>query len=156
MSERITAGSEVTLHFSLSLADGQVIDSTRSRPEAPVLVVGDGQLLPGFEAVLLGLCAGDRRSIILPPESAFGAWNADNLQRFDLARFVDLPTTAGTVVSFTDQSRSELPGVVRAVIGDEVEVDFNHPLAGREVVFEVDILRVRAPDSQAVQWQEKA
>ena len=156
MSEAIGSGSEVTLHFSLSLADGQVIDSTRARAQAPVLVVGDGQLLPGFEAVLLGLRAGDRRSIILPPESAFGPWNPDNVQRFDLARFVDLPTTAGAVVSFVDQGRTELPGVVRAVIGDEVEVDFNHPLAGREVVFEVDILRVRAADTQAVQWPEGA
>ncbi len=152
MTEVIAAGSRVTLHFTLSLADGQLIDSTRQRAQAPSLTIGDGSLLPGFDAVLIGLRAGDRRSVILPAEDAFGAWNPANVQRFDRARFVDLPTEPGAVVSFVDPGRTELPGVVRRVIDDQVEVDFNHPLAGREVVFEVDILRVQAADVQAVQW----
>ena len=142
MSDWIAATSRVTLHFSLALPDGQMIDSTYERSPA-TFRMGDGSLLPGFEQKLLGLRPGDKQDFEVLPEQAFGQPNAANVQQFPRHRFgVDQPVEAGLVVSFADAGGNELPGVVTAVAGDTVTVDFNHPLAGRTMVFRVDIIAV--------------
>jgi FKBP-type peptidyl-prolyl cis-trans isomerase SlpA len=141
---RIAQGSQVSLHFSVALENGVEIDNTRGYPEPVNLVIGDGNLLEGFEKALLGLRAGDRRTVHLPPEDAFGPWNPDNIQYFDTVQFVksgDTPVV-GTMMEFQDKGGGTLAGVVKAVNDDKVEVDFNHPLAGRNVIFEVEIAKV--------------
>lgn len=138
---RIAQGSQVSLHFSVSLENGMEIDNTRSRSEPVSLTIGDGNLLEGFEKALLGLRAGDRRTVHLPPEDAFGPWNPDNIQTFDTVKFGARPEL-NQVVEFEDKAKTTLAGVVKSVNDDVTEVDFNHPLAGRNVVFEVEIARV--------------
>jgi FKBP-type peptidyl-prolyl cis-trans isomerase SlpA len=152
MTERIGAGKRVTLHFSVLLAEGNVVlDSTRERPEPVSFVVGDGSLIPGFEQAINGLKAGDRRSMIIPASKGFGDWNPENLQTFARNYFdAGMALEPGLVVSFADKSKAELPGVVKEVNNDTVLVDFNHPLAGRELVFEVDIIRVTDADASPV------
>ena len=142
---RIAQGSQVALHFSVALENGVEIDNTRSHPEPVNLVIGDGNLLEGFEKSLLGLRAGDRRTVHLPPEDAFGPWNPDNVQLFDTVQFVKTGEgrpEVGTMMEFQDKGGGTLAGVVKSVNDDKVEVDFNHPLAGRNVVFEVEIAKV--------------
>lgn len=134
-------GTRVTLKFSLKLPDGELIDSTGDRPAS--FIVGDGNLLPGFERVLQGLTAGASKKFEIPAESGFGAVNPDNvhmLKRTDFAP--DMALTEGLVVSFADAEKLERPGVVVRLLGDLVEVDFNHPLAGKDLVFEVEVLAV--------------
>lgn len=147
----IGPGKRVTLHFSVCLADGTVLDTTRGR-EAPVdFVVGDGNLVPGFEQAIFGLRSGDRRSVTIAAKEGFGDWNPDNLQTFSRNYFAsDIELTPGLVMSFADKSKAELPGVIKEVRGDTVVVDFNHPLAGRELVFEVDIIQVMDADASPV------
>lgn len=148
---RIAQGCRVALHFSVSLAatdsSGIEIDNTRSRSQPVELTLGDGNLLEGFERALLGLCAGDRRTVHLPPEDAFGVWNADNVQTFDTVKFEQRPQI-DQVIEFEDKGKNTLAGVVKSVNDNITEVDFNHPLAGRDVVFEVEIFRV-TPAGQA-------
>jgi FKBP-type peptidyl-prolyl cis-trans isomerase SlpA len=142
---RIAQGSQVALHFSVALENGVEIDNTRGYPEPVSLVIGDGNLLEGFEKALLGLRAGDRRTVHLPPEDAFGPWNPDNVQLFDTVQFVKTGEgrpEVGTMMEFQDKGGGTLAGVVKSVNDDKVEVDFNHPLAGRNVVFEVEIAKV--------------
>ena len=138
---RIAQGSQVSLHFSVSLENGMEIDNTRSRSEPVSLTIGDGNLLEGFEKALLGLRAGDRRTVHLPPEDAFGQWNPENVQTFDTVKFGERPVL-DQVIEFEDKAKTTLAGVVKSVTDDVTEVDFNHPLAGRNVVFEVEIARV--------------
>ncbi len=142
---RIAQGSQVALHFSVALENGVEIDNTRGYPEPVSLVIGDGNLLEGFEKALFGLRAGDRRTVHLPPEDAFGPWNPDNVQLFDTVQFVKTGEgrpEVGTMMEFQDKGGGTLAGVVKSVNDDKVEVDFNHPLAGRNVVFEVEIAKV--------------
>jgi FKBP-type peptidyl-prolyl cis-trans isomerase SlpA len=155
MSERIGAGKRVRLHFSVALADGQVIDSTRERPQPAEFTVGDGSLLPGFEKAILGLRAGDRRSVFIDARHGFGERNPDNVQTFMRMQFRDMDLAPGTVVSFADRS-GELPGVVQSLDDDTVTVDFNHPLAGRDLVFEVDIIAVVDADASPVSLGQPA
>ena len=138
---RISDGAKVDLHFSVAIENGVEIDNTRSRSEPVSLVIGDGNLLPGFEKALFGLRAGDRRTVHLPPEEAFGEWNPENIQRFDTVKFEQRPVI-GHMIEFEDKAKSNLFGVVKTVNDDITEVDFNHPLAGKNITFEVEIFKV--------------
>lgn len=154
MSEqRIGPGKRVTLHFSVLLMDGSVVDTTKQRAPA-TFTVGDGNLLPGFEQSVFGLKAGDKRSIVLEAENAFGPYNPDNIQTMRRGAFSrDMALEPGLIVSFADKSKAELPGLIQSVTEDQVVVDFNHPLAGKDLTFQVEIINVVDADSQAVQLQ---
>ena len=140
--------TRVTLHFALRLPSGEVLDSTFEGKPA-TFTFGDGNLPAGFEACLLGLEAGASETFEVPPENAFGQPNPNNVQRFPRDTFgPELALEPGLVLSFADAAKSELPGVVAALEGDEVVVDFNHPLAGRTVTFEVAVITVEAVEEQ--------
>lgn len=132
----------ITLHFTIRLLDGTEIDTTHGKPPAS-FVWGDESLLPGFERPLLGLKAGDKRSVLIQAKDGFGERNEDNIQHFRPDTFADdLQLAPGMVVSFADAARAELPGVIQSVDEEWVTVDFNHPLAGKDLTFEVEIVAV--------------
>lgn len=134
--------SRVTLHFSLTFEDGAVIDSTFDKSPA-TFTVGDGSLLQGFENKIVGMKAGEKARFTVLPEDSFGQPNPNNIQQFPVTTFADdMELVEGLVISFADASQSELPGVVKSIEGDTVTVDFNHPLAGRNILFDVDIIEV--------------
>jgi len=138
----VDKGTRVTLHFALKIKGGDVVDSTFEK-EPATLEIGDDNLPENFEAYLMGMKAGDRRTYEVPPEKGFGQHNPSNLQTFKRHEFsADMVLEQGVVVSFADARQQELPGVISRVEGDEVEVDFNHPLAGRTLEFDVEILDV--------------
>lgn len=142
MSEnRINQDSQVTLHFTLKLPGGEVVDSTLEKQPA-TFKVGDGSLLPGFEQALYGLKAGDKRSIEIDPEYGFGPGNPQNIQVMPRDNFDEMELETGLLVIFQDAAGGELPGVVKTIHDTTVEVDFNHPLAGKVVTFEVEIVAV--------------
>ena len=146
---RIQEGSKVDLHFSVSVENGVEIDNTRGREEPVSLVIGDGNLLPGFEKALFGLRAGDRRTVHLPSEDAFGPWNAENIQIFDTVKFEQRPIV-GHMIEFEDKAKATLFGVVKSVNDDTTEIDFNHPLAGKYITFEVEIFKVTPAGQQGI------
>ncbi len=146
---RIEQGSKVELHFSVSIENGVEIDNTRSREQPVTLVIGDGNLLPGFEKALMGLRAGDRRTVHLPPDDAFGQWNPENIQTFDTVKFEQRPDV-GQMIEFEDKAKASLFGVVKSVGDDITEIDFNHPLAGKNISFEVEIFKVTPKGAQGI------
>ena len=138
----ITPNTKVSLNFSITLETGELVDSNFDR--SPVsFVMGDGSLLPGFEARLLGLKPGDEASFTISPEDGFGEPQEANYQdmpRHTFSNEADLEI--GMVFSFADAAGGELPGVVDSFDENTVRVNFNHPLAGRTLRFEVKIDRV--------------
>ena len=143
----IQPGATVTLHFSLMFASGEEIDTTRTGEPAS-FVVGDGSLLPGFEAVLMGQRAGFAEQLAIPAAEAFGERNPANIQVLPRAKFADmvgdLSLEKGLVVSFQAPD-GELPGVVVEVYEESVKIDFNHPLSGNDITFDVAVLEVQPP-----------
>ena len=134
----------ITLHFSLSMDDGAEIDSTFGQNPAR-FEYGDGQLPEGFQSYLKGLKAGDSGEWQVPPEKAFGMPNPNNQQVMKRADFPqDMDLVEGLMISFADANQSELPGVVKAFDDKEVTIDFNHPLAGQDLLFKVEIIAVEA------------
>ncbi len=142
----IVPGSKVSMHFAIKMDNGDVVDSTFERTPAE-FALGDGNLLPGFEEFLLGLNNGDHKEFDIPPEKGFGQPNPQNVQEMKRSVFpVDMPVAPGLMVSFADAQGAELPGVISKAEGDWVTVDFNHPLAGKTLTFEVQILEVSNAD----------
>jgi len=138
----IAENTRVTMHFALKLEDGAVIDSNFDGPPA-TFVMGDGNLLPGFEQTLLGLKAGTEDSFVVKPEDAFGQSNPNNMQQVPRDQFAaDMELVEGLVVSFADAQKAELPGVVHRFDDKMVTIDFNHPLAGRDIIFDVKVVDV--------------
>jgi FKBP-type peptidyl-prolyl cis-trans isomerase SlpA len=142
MSElTIEQGRKVTMHFAIKLTDGQVVDSNFEG--APVeFEVGDGNIPEGFEAALTGLKVGDHLDLTIDPERGFGQHNPSNIQTLKRSDFKDMELEPGLVISFQEPG-GELPGVIVEFDDERVEVDFNHPLSGKTILFEVQILNIQ-------------
>ena len=142
----VSEGTRVFLNFSVSLEDGSEVD-TNFGGEAVDFVVGDGSLLPGFERAMFGMTAGQRQVFTIAPEDAFGQPNDHNVQEIPRSQFDDdIDLQIGLVFSFADASGGELPGMIVSFDDETVSIDFNHPLAGRTILFDVQVHRVEAAE----------
>ena len=138
----IGPGKAITMHFAIKLEDGQVIDSNFDAD--PVrFTFGDGNIPEGFEQALLGLQVGDHVNLTIAPERGFGMHNPSNIQVMPRSQFEGMDLEPGLVVSFQEPG-GELPGVITDFNDDKVTVDFNHPLAGKTLTFEVAIKAIDA------------
>ncbi len=138
----VSEGTRVFLNFSVGLEDGSEVDSNFGG-EPVDFVIGDGSLLPGFERLIFGMAPGERQLFTVPPEDAFGQPNDNNVQVVPRSHFDDdVDLEIGLVFSFADAGGGELPGLVVSFDEEEVTVDFNHPLAGRTILFDVLVHRV--------------
>ena len=147
MPNHVQAGSFLTLHYRLSGPDGtELINTFNDKPAT--LSLGTGELAPAMEARLLGLPEGTRQSFTLEAGEAFGERNPELLQRVKRSLLDELGDPdeqyhVGDVVQFpTPDGQGAYAGVVREVDGDALLFDFNHPLAGRPVTFEVHVIGV--------------
>jgi FKBP-type peptidyl-prolyl cis-trans isomerase SlpA len=143
----VQPGSFLTLHYRLAGPDGaEIINTFQDKPAT--LSLGTGELAPAMEARLIGLPEGTRTVIELEAGEAFGQRNAELLQRVSrkvLSEFGDPDEQyrVGDVVQFpTPDGQAAYAGVVREVGAESLLFDFNHPLAGRPVTFEVQLIGV--------------
>jgi len=143
----VQQGSFLTLHYRLSGPDGaDIINTFADKPAT--LSLGSGELAPAMEAHLMGLAEGTRTSFHLHAGEAFGERNPDMLQRVKLSLLHQLGDpderySVGDVVQFpTPNGQGAYAGVVREVGSDWLLFDFNHPLAGQPVTFEVHVIGV--------------
>jgi FKBP-type peptidyl-prolyl cis-trans isomerase SlpA len=143
-------GARVTLHYTLSLAGGKTVES--SRAGAPVaLVIGASDWLPALEERLIGLAVGERRVFDIPCAEAYGPARGPEVHAVAREDFPpELRLEPGVVVGFDLPSGEEVPGTVVEVTGREVMVDFSHPLAGHDLVLDVEILDVEILDVQVL------
>ncbi len=142
MPEKINMHSLVLMHYSIALTNDTVIES--SFDDDPVeITMGNSDITDGMELSLFGLEEGDSQTLMLTPEQGFGLRDEENISDMPLTDFPDgLHPEAGLSFSFETPDGQEIPGTVVRLKDDSVEVDFNHPLAGHEIIFTVDILAV--------------
>lgn len=155
MSDSVQRDSAVLVHFVLKLEDGSTAESTRNNGKPALFRLGDGSLSDGLEAQLVGLRVGDKTRFSLAPDAAFGQTSPDLIQYFSRRDFVAAgEPEIGAIMLFTAMDGSEMPGVIREISGDSITVDFNHPLSGQTVHFEVEVLEIdpdlEAPDANTV------
>ena len=135
-------GSSVTLHLSIAMIDGTEVISTFGG-EPSELIVGDGSLSEGLELALYGLKAGEKQTLKLNSNQAFGSRDETRIHKLQKSAFNSgLKLKPGLVIAFEGPAGEELAGTVLEIGEQNVTVDFNHPLAGRELVFKVEILQV--------------
>src|SRR5690606_23820150 len=97
----------------------------------------------GFEKAIFGTREGEKKTVLIKPEDSFGQHNPNNVQEIPRAQFgSDIELSEGLMLSFADAQKAELPGVVRSFDDNVVVVDFNHPLAGRDILFDVAIVHI--------------
>lgn len=142
----VTESAYLTLHYRLAGPDGADIVTTFNDSPA-TLQMGTGQLAPFLEACLIGLPEGAHETFELAPEKAFGERNSELVQRVSRATLDENSQTGesyviGDLVEFTAPSGGRFAGVLRAIDGDSALFDFNHPLAGQTVKFEVRIIGI--------------
>ena len=138
----IKADSKITLRYAVSLADGTVIEEADETPET--IQLGQGEFINELELKLYGMRAGSSDDIIIPAlENLFGAYDESRMQRVEHSVFDhgEAPQQ-GHVIEFTLPNGSTVPGIIREITKEDVLVDFNHPLCGRDVMFAVEIIAV--------------
>lgn len=140
--ERIEHGCTVSFHFTLSLTDGTRIDGTELEQPWQV-VIGQGDLVPGLERCLIGLAVGERGQFVVPAADGFGEADENAREILDRAQFpTDVNLIPGMAFGFTMPDGSEVMGRIVAVTEGGAEVDFTHPLAGHDLVFDVEIVAI--------------
>ena len=142
MADEINMHSLVLMHYSIELTNGSIIES--SFDDDPVeITMGNDDITDGMELAIYGLKEGDSQTLMLTPEQGFGLRDEDNIHDMPLSDFPDdlLPET-GRSYSFESPDGSDIPGTVVSLKDNTAEIDFNHPLAGHEIVFTVKILGV--------------
>jgi FKBP-type peptidyl-prolyl cis-trans isomerase SlpA len=142
MSKSVQSNSAVLVHFTLKLDDGSTAESTRNNGKPALFRLGDTSLSEGLEQQLLGLKEG-RKSLFAGAGCRVWRAEPDLIQYFSRREFMDAgEPEIGAIMLFTAMDGSEMPGVIREINGDSITVDFNHPLAGRTVHFDVEVLEI--------------
>jgi len=140
--QTIEKGSRVTFHFTLSFTDGTEVEGTKEG-EPLTITLGDSDLLPSFENCLIGLKVGDKGRFDISCLDAFGPVDMDNVQSLPRKEFpADMELGEGVIVGFALPDGREVAGTIVGLNDHEVQVNFSHPLAGHDVVFEVEIVNV--------------
>lgn len=142
MPDKINMHSLVLMHYSIKLTNGSEIES--SFDDEPVeITMGQADITDGMELAIFGLKEGDEQALTLTPEQGFGLRDEDNIHNMPLSDFPkDLPPEIGLSFSFESPDGDDIPGTVIDVKKDAAVIDFNHPLAGQNIVFTVNILGV--------------
>jgi FKBP-type peptidyl-prolyl cis-trans isomerase SlpA len=138
----VRADSYLTLHYRITTQDGEEFLSTFDMSPA-TLQMGGGQLADTLEAVLIGLPAGERFVFELEPAAAFGQHNPRLVERLARASLpADMPLKENSVVEFTAPHGGAFAGFLRQLDASHALFDFNHPLAGKAIRFEVEIIGI--------------
>ena len=146
--EKVQDGNYVTVHYRGMLESGEEFDS--SREQMPIEIrVGSGEAISGFEKALVGMQVHEKKSFTLPAGEAYGDRDED-LKR-DVAR-KELPENfdpnVGDIVGVTTGQGRQIPATVTHVDKEKVSIDMNHPLAGRELTFEVEVVGISEEPTQ--------
>ncbi len=141
--KKISNRSRVLAHITVKLKDGSIADSTKVSGKPSWLVMGDGSFSDAFEKYLIDREVDDNLVFELESADAFGESNPDLIQFMDINTFPqDIELKVGAIIAFDQPNGDELPGIIRKMEAGSVTVDFNHPLAGEIVIFEIEIKQV--------------
>jgi FKBP-type peptidyl-prolyl cis-trans isomerase 2 len=135
-------GTTVSIHYTGTLEDGSTFDSSDGR-DPLTFEMGAGQIIPGLEAALSGMSAGEAKTVTIPAAEAYGDHNPQAVQQVPREAVPDhIPLDPGTQLQVQTQDGRALPVVVTEVTEEQVTLDANHPLAGKDLTFAVEVVSV--------------
>ena len=140
---QVENGNTVSVHYRGTLNDGTEFDSSHSRGEPLSFQVGAGQMISGFDAALPGMAVGETKNITLSPDQAYGESNPEAITDVPKASF---PPGFNFQVDAMVQGQNEmgqpLVGTINEVKENDVTIDFNHPMAGKDLNFEIELVSI--------------
>jgi peptidylprolyl isomerase len=135
------SGDTVNVHYRGTLADGSEFDSSEDR-EPLSFEVGAGQVIPGFDAAVSDLEVGGTTTVTIPADEAYGDHDEEGVQTFPLDFFGGQVPEVGWTVELETQDGQQVPAAIIGVSEESVVLDFNHPLAGQDLTFEITLVEV--------------
>lgn len=136
------SGNTVRVHYTGTLNDGDVFDSSVDRDPLEFRI-GDGQMIPGFEKAVTGMNVGDTKTVKIPANEAYGARREDLVVKLTRSHFPDniVPVT-GLQLSLKSPEGQIINAIITSVEEENVFLDANHPLAGKDLTFEIELMEI--------------
>ena len=139
---QVKSGDTVRIHYTGTLADGSTFDSSAGRDPLE-FTVGSGQIIPGLDTAMPGMAVGETKRVEVPAEQAYGEPNADALQAVPRSEIPeDIPLDIGTQLQVQTPSGQVMPVTVAEVTKEQVTLDANHPLAGKDLTFDIELVEI--------------
>ncbi|PZX19742.1 peptidylprolyl isomerase [Palleronia aestuarii] len=140
---QVKPGDTIRMHYSGSLSDGTTFDSSQGRDPLE-FTVGSGQIIPGLDSAVTGMSVGDEKTVKVSPEEAYGARDPGRVQAVPREQIpADIPVDPGTQLQMQTPDGQTMPVMVAASNDTEVTLDANHPLAGQELTFDVELVEIK-------------
>ncbi|WP_306154106.1 peptidylprolyl isomerase [Roseovarius sp. MMSF_3281] len=138
----VKSGDTVRIHYTGTLADGQTFDSSEGRDPLE-FTVGSGQIIPGLEAAIPGMNVGDKKTVEVPADEAYGQPDPNAQQAVPRAEIPDdIPLDLGTQLQVQTPQGQVMPVTVVDVTEEQVTLDANHPLAGKDLTFNIELVEI--------------
>ncbi len=140
--QQVKKGDKVKVHYHGKLADGTMFDSSAGRTPLQ-FEVGSGQMIRGFDEGVVDMTIGEKKTIAIPPENAYGHRDPDNIIEFPLLNFPqEMKPHIGMQLNMRDKNGHTFPVVISEINGENALLDANHPLAGKELIFDIEIIDI--------------
>jgi peptidylprolyl isomerase len=140
---KVESGNTVNVHYTGTFDDGTKFDSSHDRGETLSFQVGSGQVVPGFESALVGMSTGETKTVHLTPDQAYGEPVQEAVQEFGKDMFPpEMTLTEGVTIMGQNELGQQMMGKVVGLTDTTATIDFNHPLAGKNLNFEIELVSI--------------
>ena len=132
----------VKVHYTGTLTDGSVFDSSREA-EPLEFTIGGGQLIKGFDEAIPGMAIGDTKTVTILSEEAYGSLNEEMIFQVERAQFAaDMTPEVGQQFQIDTPDEQQMVVTITEIDGDQITLDANHPLAGQDLTFELELMEI--------------
>lgn len=139
---QVKTGDTVKVHYTGKLEDGTVFDSSANR-EPLEFSVGSGGIIPGFESAVMGMSPGESKTANIPPDQAYGSHNPERVVVVERQQIpADIPLEVGQQLQIGQPNGQAIPVLVTDVSDSKVTLDANHPLAGENLIFDIELVEI--------------
>jgi peptidylprolyl isomerase len=134
----------VKVHYTGTLSDGEVFDSSRDREPLEV-TMGQGQLISGFENALMGMAVNEKKTFTLEPEQAYGQRDESAVRDYPRAQIPsEIDVQIGQILALSNPQGQQIPAKVIELDEENITLDLNHPLAGQSLTFAIEVVGITA------------
>lgn len=148
--QQVKSGDKIKVHYQGKLRSGETFDSSNGR-EPLEFTAGSGQVIKGFDDGVMGMQAGDKKTIEIPVQDAYGEKEEDRIIEFPKTEFPpDMTLEVGMQLMMNNGSGQQFPVVVAEIKEDNVVLDANHPLAGQDLIFDLELVEIVPPASKII------